>query len=586
MSDTTNIASAVIESDDDILDSAADTDVNNGEPDSSVLIDISWDKSAVIRRATKEYIDSISVPITLTDVEMRDGLVNYINQAIAERNIVQGGSKVTSIQSLPNPCVADLILAKYHVRCISWSGSRDDGNMVAIYQEDGVDKGVYIGTKAYFNNLVRGFEYTAKKSDVEEIMEILEADAEFVKPSMDKDLLAFNNGIFNYKTKQLLPFSPDICFTAKSRVNYPQGPLKNPTITMPDGVVWDFDSWLNSLSDNPEIIELILKVLGAILRPNVRWDKIVCFYSQVGMNGKGTLCELMKQLCGEKTYASIPFIGFEKDSLLAQLITATAVITDENGTNDYAKNVANLKALATGDSISIDRKFKTAITLKFSGLIVQCVNSLPRVADQTDSFYRRCLMVPFEKTFKDVERKYIKNDYLHRPEVLEYVLWKVMNMPDYYELPEPDECKALLDDYKAYNDPILEFITDVFSRFVWEKIPQDFVYDLYLKWCIKNNPSGKIAGRRSVMDKIKTYIATKFNDEWLFDPRKVRIGKNDNLDPELMIVDYGLENWRSKTYKGTDPAKISMPSFNQAYTGMFIKIGGQPVNDSDAEVEG
>ncbi len=567
------------------------TDLSNPDIDTSVQavcdVPVSWDKTAVIRRATKDYIDSLSKPITLSDLEMRDGCMVAINQAIAERNIVQGGSKVSNIQSLPNASIADLILAKYHVRCVSWSGSRDDGNMVAIYQESGTDEGVYIGTKSYFNNLIRGFEYTATKNDVDEIVEILDADAMFVKPSTNQDLIAFNNGILNYKTKQLLPFTPDICFTAKSRVNYPKGPLANPHITMPDGVVWDFDSWLNSLSDNPEIIDLILKVLGAILRPNVRWDKIVCFYSQVGMNGKGTLCELMKQLCGEKTYASIPFIGFEKDALLAQLITATAVITDENGTNDYAKNVANLKALATGDTISVDRKFKTAITLKFSGLIVQCVNTLPRVADQTDSFYRRCLMVPFEKTFKDVERKYIKNDYLHRPEVLEYVLWKVMNLPDYYELPEPDECKALLDEYKAYNDPILEFITDAFTRFAWNKVPQDFVYDLYLKWCIKNNPSGKIAGRRSVMEKIKVYIATKFSDEWMFNPKKVRIGKSDNLQPELMISDYGLDNWRSKTYKGTDPAKMSMPTFSQNYMGMFVYVGNSDKNsDSDeSEVE-
>ncbi len=559
----------------------------NQVPDSNQTpVAQAWDKDSVIRMATEDYIASLTRPIKCSNEDLRNGLTNAIIDAINERNVVQGGTKVQTIQGLPNPCIASLILAKYHVRCISWTGNRDDGNFVGVYQEDGNEKGIYISSDAYFNQLIRNFKFTATKKDVDEILEILEADAEFVKPSTDPDLLAFNNGIFNYKTKELLDFNPDIAFTRKSKVNYISTPLPNPHITMPDGVVWDFDSWMESLSDDPEIVELLLKTCGAVIRPNVRWDKIVCMYSQVGMNGKGTLCELMKQLCGDGFYASIPFVGFEKDSMIAQLIKANAVITDENGTNDYAKNVANLKALTTGDSVSIDRKYKDAITFKYNGLIVECVNNLPRAADQTDSFYRRFLMIPFEKTFKGEERKYIKNDYLKRPEVLEYVLQKVMNLPEYYELPEPEACKKLLDYYKEYNDPVLQFVDETFPCFVWEKVPQSFVYDCYLGWCAKNNPSGKTIGKFGVMDRIRSYVLSAYADEWQFKQGDTRINKNDNLAPELLIVDYGLDDWRSKTYKGTDPAKMSMPQFKKSYNNCFLKVnpqGGTVSSDSEEE---
>ncbi len=551
-----------------IADSAA-----SSQTDVAAMAGLAWDKDSVIRRATDDYIASLTFPNTLTNDDLRNGLTNAIIDAINERNIMQAGAKVQTIPGLPNPCIAKLILARYHVRCISWTGRRDDGNFVGVYQEDGADKGIYIGSNAYFNQIVRSFKFTATKNDVEEVMEILEADAPFVRPSDDKDIIALNNGIFNYQTKQLLPFDPEIAFTRKSKVNYITGnPPVNPHILMPDGVMWDFDSWLESLTDDVDIQDLLLKVCGAVLRPHVRWDKIVCMYSQVGMNGKGTLCELMKQLCGDGSYASIPFVGFERDTMLTQLITANAVITDENGTNDYAKNVANLKALATGDSVSIDRKYKSSITFKYSGLIVECVNNLPRAADQTDSFYRRFLMIPFEKTFKGEERKYIKNDYLHRPEVLEYVLWKVMNLPDYYELPEPEACAELLAEYKEYNDPVLQFVDEVFPDFAWNKVPQSFVYDLYLKWCAKNNPSGKLIGKHGVIDKVKQYVLNNYSDTWMFNDGCVAINKNDNLEPELMIADYGLDDWRSKTYKGTDPAKMSMPQFKSSYKRCFIKV--------------
>ena len=66
----------------------------------------------------------------------------------------------------------------------------------------------------------------------------------------------------------------------------------------------------------------------------------------------------------------------------------------------------------------------------------------------------------------------------------------------------------------------------------------------------------------------------------MFKAEKVCINNKDNLEPELMIVEYGLDDWRSKTYKGTDPAKMSMPKFKSSYKGVFVKIGN---NDDDNE---
>ncbi len=554
-------------------DTAADVVSNNAVIVTTTGPDLSAPMVAdtVIYDATMDFIQSIPNPRLYSDEDLKIGCINHINQAIEENNVLLSkGKKIRAIQSLPNASIACLMMAKYDVRRISLSGADDDAVEAGLYISDGDDKGIYSIRDSVFEHIIRKYKFTAQIKDVAEIRSVLRAEADFITPCVNKDYIAFNNGIFDYRTKQLMNFSPDICFMNKSRVNYITTPLKNPVITMPDGELWDVESWMESLSDDPEVIDLLWKICGAILRPYVRFDRICCFYNNVGMNGKGTLCELLKQLCGEGNYASIPFSKFEDDAIVVKLTTAIAVITDENPTNEYAKNVANLKALATGDSITINRKFKSAINLKYSGLIVECVNNLPRVGDTTDSFYRRCLMILFSKTFKGVERKYIKSDYLHRSDVLEYVVQKVMNMPDYYELPEPDECKQLLHDYKEYNDPVLQFMEEIFVNFVWEKVPQTFVYDIYLKWCAKNNPSGKLAGKHMVLNKIKQYLLETYPDEWSFNEGKVTINKNDNLQPELLIYEYGLDDWRSSTYKGSDPAKLSMPNFKKAYNNVFV----------------
>lgn len=93
--------------------------------------------------------------------------------------------------------------------------------------------------------------------------------------------------------------------------------------------------------------------------------------------------------------------------------------------------------------------------------MVQCVNELPRLRDRSESMYRRLLVVPFEKRFEGSERKYIKDDYLKRKDVLEYVLYHLLAETDYYELDEPQACAALLDEFREVNDPVRQFLGDV-----------------------------------------------------------------------------------------------------------------------------
>src|SRR5699024_5398232 len=142
---------------------------------------------------------------------------------------------------------------------------------------------------------------------------------------------------------------------------------------------------------------------------------------------------------------------------------------------------ANLKAIITNDVIQMNRKFKTPIAFQFKGFMVQCLNEMPKIKDRSDSFYRRQLFVPFLKCFTGKERKYIKHDYLHRKDVLEYVLWRVLNM-DYYTLSEPEACRLALEEYKEYNDPIRQFIDEILPECKWNLLPYAFLYDLYKSW--------------------------------------------------------------------------------------------------------
>lgn len=242
--------------------------------------------------------------------------------------------------------------------------------------------------------------------------------------------------------------------------------------------------------------------MGAVIRPNVPWGKAVFLSGDKGNNGKGTICRLLRNLCGDGNWANIPLENFGKDFMLEKLIGATANIVDENDVGGYLERAADFKAVVTGDPIQINRKNRRPVEYTFKGLTVQCLNDKPRVQDSSDSFYRRCLVVPFEYSFTGRERKYIKYDYMGRREVLEYVLNRVLNM-DYEELMEPAACRQALGLYKISNDPVRQWWDEVFDRFTWDLLPWKFLYQCYVNWFRASNPSGRVQSRNSFIDKMR-----------------------------------------------------------------------------------
>lgn len=158
--------------------------------------------------------------------------------------------------------------------------------------------------------------------DRTEMIKHLRLIAPHVKLCRKPNLIAVNNGIFDYDKKVLMPFTPDLVFVTKSRIDYNPN-ARNVVIHNPvDNTDWDVENWMCSLSDDPEIVNTLWEVMGAIIRPNVRWNRAAWFYAESGNNGKGTLCELMRNLCGEGTYVSLPLSDMSKDFLLEPLVNA------------------------------------------------------------------------------------------------------------------------------------------------------------------------------------------------------------------------------------------------------------------------
>lgn len=400
-------------------------------------------RGEIIRQVTEEYLATTKGKDPNTQsAEVQGAILDEIGARIdAENAIRPSGMKWRIPEKLLPEQVAMVIACRHPVALISTAGenSNKEFSLLALYQESGENEGLYDTSDEVIDRLASKYCFGITDFELKEVKRNLRLIVPTKIPTADKNLIAVNNGIFDYDQKQLLPFSPNYVFTRKSRIDYKDTAQNIVIHNQEDNTDWDIESWMDDLFDDSEIADLMWKILGAVIRPNVPWGKSVWFYSETGNNGKGTLCELMRQLCGKDSYASIPLSDMGKDFMLEPLIRAIAIIVDENDVGIYIDKAANFKAIITGDGIQINRKFKTPIAFQFHGFMVQCLNEMPRIKDKSDSFYRRQLFVPFKKCFTGAERKYIKQDYLHRRDVLEYVLYKVLNM-NYYGLSVPKAC--------------------------------------------------------------------------------------------------------------------------------------------------
>lgn len=515
------------------------------------------------------------------DIEL--DIINALALKVAALNDeLPRGCKQRYPLMMPPYIIARIVAALWPVCKIPLAGAETDPayDVLGIYQESGPNEGIYMTSELAFQRLMKRFNTAATSRDFSEFMSNLSQIAERKLPCQNRDLIAVNNGIFDYSTKQLQPFDPDLVFLSKSRVDYVPNP-PNPVLHNPDdGTDWDVETWMAELSDDPEIVNLLWEILGAIIRPNVNWDKAAFLYSQTGNNGKGTLCTLMRNLCGPGTYASTSLADFGKEFLLEPLMRASAIIVDENDVGDFKEKCANFKAIITNDVIQINRKYEKALAFQFHGFMVQCVNELPRMKDKSESLYRRLLFVPFEKCFTGRERKYIKSDYLARPDVLEYVLWKVLNMTN-YELSNPIACQNLMADVKQNNDPLRQFIDEFFPQFVWDMVPLQFLYDLYVAWFKRYHTGGYALGKQTFNTSIAN-LQSEIPGWTCVLPKKPGDGTRPDKSmkrPEPLIVEYNLDNWANKSglYAYNDPRR-AIPALKQKYGGYFLRTGPVPAS--------
>ncbi|MCW6660495.1 phage/plasmid primase, P4 family [Aerococcaceae bacterium NML191292] len=361
--------------------------------------------------------------------------------------------------------------------CTFWLIGEDDPELspLAVYD---LDSGTYNKGERFIYKLCLAVEATLKKEACNTVIHFLTTETEEVDVTKDKNLIVFNNGIYNRQTKQLLPFSKDYIFINKVSTNYV---LNAPEPVYPD---WQFSQWLKDLSDGDENkYKLLWQVIASAIDANNISELAIFLFSEKGSTGKSTFQALLTNLVGRRNTASLKIKEFEHDFKLASAYGKSLIIGDDNNPKDYNETSANFKSVITGDNVLLNPKGDKPFLHYFSALVAQSMNGIPRFNDVTDGLLRRLRVIKFNHVYKGKDKnRRIKEQYIKDPKLLEYIAFQALQV-DCEEFENTEESTQIIQELELDNDKVLQFFIEVVENLHSQRVGGKFMFSFFNCWC-------------------------------------------------------------------------------------------------------
>lgn len=194
--------------------------------------------SDLIATCTQETLDELKQNGQISTLSLRQ-IKQIVYHAVAVvLDAVNSASDRSAQIRIPKDLapnqMAMIAMAKYQIRNISCAGLEMDTkyDLLAIYQTDSLNKSIYDVSDMGFRHIARELKVDYSEREYKELLQTLRDVCERVTPYSGGRFLAVNNGIIDYedqcRPKRLLPFTSDLVFLNKSRVNYdPAAKLTN-----------------------------------------------------------------------------------------------------------------------------------------------------------------------------------------------------------------------------------------------------------------------------------------------------------------------------------------------------------------------
>lgn len=337
------------------------------------------------------------------------------------------------------------------------------------------ENGIYVKDKG-IEKLMINIIPNLKDSNRKEVLKYLDLITE-EKERDNAGLIAFNNGIYNILSDELLPFNPKYIITNKIPWNY--NLLAYSEL---------MDTTLNKFAYGNENIRLLIdEVIGYSLFAKNELGKAFIITGDKS-NGKSTFLKILMYTVGKDNTSALSLNDIINSRFRVYEVAGKLLNIGDDIGSGYIPEAEIFRKLVTGDIIVAEQKGKNPIKFNCYAKFIFSANDIPRIKDPTGATARRIIIIPFKNSFtkesKDYDPYFL--DKIKTQECIEYlIVVGIIGLKRIIQnkgFTETEETRQLLEEFNRNNNPVLSIIA-----LLEEKRGEEFyigmakneVYDLY-----------------------------------------------------------------------------------------------------------
>ena len=348
-----------------------------------------------------------------------------------------------------------------------------------------------------------------KKTQRREVLDYMELIVE-ERSAADARYIAFNNGVLDIVTMDLLPFSSELVITNKIPWNYVPGAYNELA-----------DKTLNKLACGDAVIRALLEeCIGYCFYRRNELGKAFILTGDKN-NGKSTFLDVLKHIMSDENISALDLKELGDRFNTSMMFGKLANIGDDIG-DDFLQGsqVSIFKKIVTGNRIKAERKGQDPFEFNPYIKLLFAANDIPRMKDKTGAVLRRLVIIPFNATFTKDDpdyRPYIKYELIQQDSI-EYLIQLgvagLKRILENNEFTKSEQVQKQLDEYETENNPIVAFIAEVGIGGIENQLTSD-VFKRYQVFCSDNNmnPMSNIVFSKQINKRLNLDIkVTKVNN--------------------------------------------------------------------------
>ena len=323
--------------------------------------------------------------------------------------------------------------------------------------------------------------------------------ANLPKPEPKKETVLVNlkNGTF-----EITPDKQDIRQPERSDFITYQLPFDyDPTAKAPI-----FEAYLNRVQPDQNRQMILAEYIGYLFIKSscLKLEKTLLLYG-TGANGKSVFFEVVNaMLGGDENVSNYSLQNLTNDTGYFRAMLANKLVNYASEINGKLE-ASIFKQLVSGEPVDARLPYGKPFTLTdYAKLIFNC-NELPKDTEQTNAFFRRFLIVPFELTIpeaeqdKELPKKIIENELSG---VFNWVLAGLRRLLSQKKFTDSETVNRQLEDYKKQSDSVQMFLEDEnYIQSLSDWTPLTDLYKSYRAYC--NDSGYRPCSNRTVSERLK-----------------------------------------------------------------------------------